>query len=103
MYLVVNAPGFFPFAWRLVKGFLDEKTQRSVKVVSRAEQYQILSELIDVENIPSYLGGKCTCEEFGGDCMTSDKGPWSNFEHVPPRWVKKREDLDNRTIEQLDR
>lgn len=61
VYLVVNAPGFFPFAWRLVKGFLDEKTQRSVKVVNKAEQYQTLSELIDEENIPTFLGGKCTC------------------------------------------
>lgn len=26
LYLIVNAPAFFPFVWRLVKGFLDEKT-----------------------------------------------------------------------------
>jgi hypothetical protein len=87
----------------LVKGFLDEKTQRSVKVVNKAEQYQTLSELIDEDNIPAFLGGKCTCSEFGGDCMASDKGPWSNFEHVPPRWVRRKEDLDPKSIVQLER
>jgi hypothetical protein len=26
-YLICNAPGFFPFVWGIVKGFLDEKTR----------------------------------------------------------------------------
>ena len=34
LYLVVNAPAFFPFIWHMVKGFIDEKTRRSVRVTS---------------------------------------------------------------------
>lgn len=34
LYLVVNAPAFFPFIWSIIKGFIDEKTRRSVRVTS---------------------------------------------------------------------
>ena len=30
------------------------------------------------------------CESLGG-CMNSEKGPWLQFERVPPRWVKRKE------------
>jgi hypothetical protein len=26
-YLILNAPGFFPFVWGIIKSFLDEKTR----------------------------------------------------------------------------
>jgi hypothetical protein len=37
VYLIVNAPSFFPFVWALIKGFLDEKTRQSVKVTSQSD------------------------------------------------------------------
>ena len=51
-----------------------------------------LKEFIHEEDIPTFLGGKCKCEHLGG-CMKSDKGPWNEFERVPPRWVKRKDTI----------
>ena len=46
-----------------------------------------LLEVIDLDNIPKFLGGESPCSETMDDCMTSNKGPWNSFEVVKPRGI----------------
>ena len=32
---------------------------------------------VDKDNLPSILGGNCTCSHIPGGCMFSDIGPWN--------------------------
>ena len=36
-----------------------------------------LLEFIDAENLPEFLGGKCTWSGIEGGCLYSDIGPWN--------------------------
>lgn len=72
---VVNAPMLFAGVWAIVKGFLDEKTRKKIKIIG-SNFLPTLREFVEDENIPTFLGGKCTCAEYGGDCLASGKGPW---------------------------
>lgn len=62
--------------WSVVKGWLDPVTVEKIKILGDAKELQ---DQVPVENLPSTLGGKCTCHELGG-CSLSDAGPWSTEE-----------------------
>jgi hypothetical protein len=89
---IVNAPWTFRAVFSIVKGFLDAKTVAKIEIVGGSYQSTLLKE-IEAENLPTFLGGKCTCADSTGDCKTSDAGPWTNFELTNPdnRFVKKGE------------
>lgn len=75
--LVVNAPMVFSGVWSVVKGFLDERTRKKIKIIGSGYRATLL-EFIDDKDIPSFLGGKCECKEFGG-CIKSNAGPWNDY------------------------
>lgn len=73
---LINSGFFFSAVWTLVKGFIDEKTRKKIFVEKSSYQKKLL-ELVDAENLPSFLGGNCTCSHIVGGCLFSDIGPWN--------------------------
>lgn len=43
--------------------------------------------MVDAESLPVFLGGTCTCAEYGG-CHKSNAGPWNKYEACYPFGVK---------------
>ena len=74
---IVNAPFLFQGLWGMIKGFLNESTQKKI-AIKNSNFYAELSTKIHPDNIPSFLGGNCTCEEHGG-CEVSNAGPWQGL------------------------
>ncbi|XP_004500992.1 phosphatidylinositol/phosphatidylcholine transfer protein SFH6-like isoform X2 [Cicer arietinum] len=75
MFIINGGPGF-KLLWNTVKTFLDPKTTSKIHVLGNKFQSKLL-EIIDVSELPEFLGGSCTCVDHGG-CMRSDKGPWQD-------------------------
>ena len=56
---IINAPMVFRGLWKIAKGFLDERTRNKIKVKG-GDYVPTLLEFVEEENLPSFLGGKCT-------------------------------------------
>lgn len=78
--IIVNAPTAFKAMWSLVKPCLDKRTQKKIEVHGGNFSHKLL-ELVDRENLPTFLGGSCSC--FGG-CENSDAGPWNDPQYQLP-------------------
>jgi hypothetical protein len=88
MYLV-NANFLFRGVWAVVKGFLDEKTRKKITILGKDFEPTLLG-LVDAQNLPSFLGGTCDCCTTTGNCMTSNVGPWNDYELVKAKVVRKK-------------
>lgn len=82
---IVNAPMLFTGVWAVVKGFLDEKTRNKIHIKGSKYQNELL-ELVEAENLPDFLGGKCKCE---GGCLNVQPGPWNYYEITFPVGIKR--------------
>lgn len=72
--IISNAPTIFSGIWAIVKGWIDEKTRKKIVVVGNPTK--ILSEFIDMDNLPIFMGGKNENE------LTENHGPWNEYELV---------------------
>jgi len=54
--IVINAPSFFTFTWKLMRKWVDSRTANKVEIFGSTWKER-LEELIDVENLPSEYGG----------------------------------------------
>lgn len=69
---IVNSPTLFSIAWKVIKPWIDERTQKKITIEGSKYQKKLL-ELVEPQNLPEFLGGTCRC--YGG-CLSSDPGPW---------------------------
>ena len=47
---------WFSILWRILKGILNEATQKKIRIASSSESFAALSEFVDAENIPTEVG-----------------------------------------------
>ena len=73
---IINVGFLFRAIWSMVKGFIDPKTQSKISLLKSSYKEELLK-LIDEDKLPSFLGGKCTCDNFVYGCLGSDIGPWN--------------------------
>ncbi|AES94256.1 putative cellular retinaldehyde binding/alpha-tocopherol transport, CRAL/TRIO [Medicago truncatula] len=87
---IINAGSGFKMLWKAVKAFLSERTVAKIQVLG-SNYLSVLLEAIDPSNLPTFLGGNCTCSEYGG-CLMSDQGPWKNSELL--EMIQTTEEMD---------
>ncbi|KAI8364117.1 CRAL-TRIO domain-containing protein [Blakeslea trispora] len=69
-FFLVNAPGAFVYVWKIVKAWLDPGTIAKIQILG-ADYKEALLKQIAPENLPSFLGGECTCDHMDGGCVPS--------------------------------
>ena len=57
---IVNSPMLFSAVWAMVKVWLDPKTREKIHIIGSNYKKQLFAE-VDEENLPEFLGGKCSC------------------------------------------
>ena len=74
--LVINAPTSFTAIWTIVKPWLSPRTLEKISVLGTDQHHAVLQDLVPPENLPTFLGGTCTCDAARGGCTLSNAGPW---------------------------
>ena len=73
---LINTSKFFGVVYNIVKGLIDKKTREKIEILGNDYKEKLL-EYIDPENLPTFLGGNCTCPHIPGGCLYCDIGPWN--------------------------
>ncbi|KAF9242594.1 CRAL-TRIO domain-containing protein [Melanogaster broomeanus] len=89
---IVNAPSSFAFIWSVVKPWLAKETVEKIDILG-TDYKDVLLQFVDAENLPSVLGGNCTCSHSGG-CDLSGAGPWMDERLARIAAVRKGEKVD---------
>jgi hypothetical protein len=76
---IINTGTIFKFIWSIIKAFIDERTKKKISIEG-TDYIKKLKEFVDLENLPTFLGGTCKCEHIEGGCLFSDAGPWNYYQ-----------------------
>jgi len=91
--VVLNAPGFFSFVWRIIKVFLDPRTTYKVEIFSDAAKgHARLAELMDPAFIPSDYGGQAP--SFESLLQTHYCGKGKRVQHQLVSTTKRKATVD---------
>jgi len=83
MMYIVNVSWIIKAGWWVIKAFLDAKTVSKIHIKGSGFEKELL-EHVPAENLPSFLGGICTCEPYGCIGTGTNPGPWSDvFAKLP--------------------
>lgn len=77
--IIINAPTSFTAIWSMIKPWLAPRTLDKVTILgTNPEQHTaLLLDLVSSENLPTALGGTCTCT-YGASVATCSSGCSSN-------------------------
>lgn len=87
---LINTNRFFGLVYNIVKGLIDIESRKKIELLGKDYKEKVF-EYIDPDNLPTFLGGNCTCPHIPGGCLYSDIGPW-NPEGKRFRYKGKNED-----------
>ena len=57
---IVNAPFMFKGAWAVISPFIDAKTKKKITILGSGFQKDLFK-YVDPSNVPTELGGECSC------------------------------------------
>lgn len=86
---IINAPMFFSGVWSVIKVFLDEKTVKKINILGSSYQKE-LDKYIAPENLPDFLGGKVTSQDYG-EPFGNEQGPWKDDQFKGLNLIKPEE------------
>ena len=73
---LINTNKFFGFVYNIVKGLIDVESRKKIELLGNDYKEKVF-EYIDPDNLPTFLGGNCTCPNIPGGCLYCDIGPWN--------------------------
>ncbi|KPI88183.1 sec14 cytosolic factor [Leptomonas seymouri] len=91
---IVNCPTFFRFAWKLVKIFIDERTNKKINFCAQGKAVEVMKLVMPESEIPNFCGGTSNkwMETAGGIIGSTDPAK---------AWCGEGYSLPNMTDEEL--
>lgn len=80
---IINAPMLFYGVWALISPLLNEVTVKKISILGSSYKTELL-EYIENENLPDFLGGTCTSNNW----ENVDVGPWKNTDLANEKWER---------------
>lgn len=101
---IVNAPVIFYGIWNVAKYFLEEETRQKIHILG-SKYHKELLEYINEEDLPDFLGGKTTSEDYGEN-FTQEQGPWvrnpiktPNFSQIDQNESREEEEFGEKEFD----